>query len=84
MMGGYSPEEYEELKEFYKRDWRERQSFLKELRYQKLRQRAEWHLRQMEDSLRALGITPDASSSSPADPSSPADTIDASEDKTLL
>lgn len=82
-MSGYSPEEYEQLKEFYKKDWQERRAFLEELRRRKLRQQAEWHLRQMEDSLRALGIAPDMPSPSRSSESVPPSDI-SDEGKTLL
>lgn len=74
---GYTPEEYELLKEFYKRDWRERRILLEEIRLRRLRQRAEWHLSQMESSLQAMGL----SAPDPFPPSSPPTP---SSDKTLL
>ncbi|MCS6789891.1 MAG: hypothetical protein NZ580_02770 [Bacteroidia bacterium] len=55
----YSPEEYEQLKEFYKQELRERKVFLQRLHTARLRQQAEEHLRQMEESLRRLGIEPE-------------------------
>jgi len=55
-VAGYTPEEYEALKYFYKKDLRERKAILERLRLQHLRQKAEWHLKQMETSLRSLGI----------------------------
>jgi hypothetical protein len=55
----YSPEEYEQLKASYKKDLAEQQAFLEKMRLLRLRQRSEWHLRQMEASLRQLGIEPE-------------------------
>lgn len=54
----YTPEEYEELKEFYKRDLRERKELQEKLRQARLRLKAQWHLQQMEASLRSLGLEP--------------------------
>ncbi|GIV23649.1 MAG: hypothetical protein N3A68_00480 [Bacteroidia bacterium] len=59
----YSPEEYEELKEFYKRELRERKELQEKLRQARLRLQAQWHLQQMEASLRSLGIEPSLESS---------------------
>ncbi|MDW8058069.1 MAG: hypothetical protein RMJ57_07320 [Bacteroidia bacterium] len=52
----YTRQEYEQLKEFYKRDLRERRAYLEALRHRRLRQKAEWHLQQMQASLRQLGL----------------------------
>lgn len=76
-MAGYDPEEYEALKEFYKKDLRERKAILERLRLQRLRQKAEWHLKQVETALQQLGI--DSAEEPPAVPS-PDDTSN----KTLL
>ncbi|MEN3040934.1 MAG: hypothetical protein ABDH66_05285 [Bacteroidia bacterium] len=69
----YSPEEYEKLKEFYKQDLRERKAFMEALRHRLLRQKVEWELRQMETSLRRLGMEqePESVSSSPSTKESP-------------
>ncbi|MCX8112707.1 MAG: hypothetical protein N3E49_05880 [Bacteroidia bacterium] len=69
----YTPEEYESLKAFYKKDLLERKAILEQLRRHALRQKAEWHLQQMEASLRGLGLAEtldDPSSSQPSDPES--------------
>lgn len=76
-MAGYDPEEYEALKDFYKKDLRERKAILEHLRLKHLRQKAEWHLKQVETSLQSLGIDSSQESASEVPPSE-------SSDKTLL
>jgi hypothetical protein len=53
----YTPEEYEKLKAAYKEALRQRKAILEAAQKAHLRQKAEWHLSQMEAALTALGYS---------------------------
>jgi hypothetical protein len=53
----YTPEEYEKLKAAYKEALRQRKAILEAAQKAHLRQKAEWHLAQMEAALTALGYS---------------------------
>jgi hypothetical protein len=53
----YTPEEYEKLKAAYKEELRQRKAILEAARQAYLRQKAEWHLAQMQSALEALGYS---------------------------
>jgi hypothetical protein len=53
----YTPEEYEKLKAAYKEALRQRKAILETAQKAHLRQKAEWHLAQMEAALTALGYS---------------------------
>jgi len=55
----YTPEEYEKLKATYKEELRHRKAILEAARRAYLRQKAEWHLSQMQSALDALGYSPE-------------------------
>ncbi|MCS7189792.1 MAG: hypothetical protein RMJ66_07980 [Bacteroidia bacterium] len=69
----YTPEEYEALKAFYKKELETRAAFRKQLaRTISLSKQPEWHLLQMKASLLSLGIdlTEEDKTPSPSSPSS--------------
>ncbi len=70
----YTPEEYEKLKAAHKEALRQRKAILEAARQAHLRQKAEWHLSQMESALTALGysVEPISPSAGPT-PSPPQD-----------
>ncbi|MCX7606343.1 MAG: hypothetical protein N2170_03620 [Bacteroidia bacterium] len=78
----YTPEEYEELKSFYKKDLEEQKKIQERMRLARLRKQAEWHLHQMEASLRSLGIEPHAPSEESPPPLPPSELPPS--DKTFL
>lgn len=82
----YSPEEYEQLKAFYKEELGKRKAIQEQLRRAYLRQKAEWHLAQMRASLERLGMTPETEPdpTSPEAPNSPPDPDSDLPPKTLL
>jgi len=55
----YTPDEYEKLKAAYKEELRHRKAILEAARRAQLRQKAEWHLSQMQSALEALGYSPE-------------------------
>ncbi|MCS7296782.1 MAG: hypothetical protein RMK19_00500 [Bacteroidia bacterium] len=66
----YTPEEYNQLKEFYKKELRERRELLEQFRLRHLSERAQWHLHQIQVSLAQLGVSSEPSPSS-EEPSPP-------------
>lgn len=84
----YSPEEYEQLKALYKEEHRKRKAIQEQLRRSYLRQKAEWHLLQMQASLERLGVATDAGSEpgpdSPPPPTLSSDPPSGLPPKTLL
>ena len=68
----YTPEEYEKLKASYKEALRQRKAILEAARQAHLRQKAEWHLSQMEAALAALGYSEEPVSAAAAPASPPA------------
>ncbi len=69
----YTPEEYENLKAAYKEELRHRKAILEAARRAHLRQKAEWHLAQMQSALEALGYSsePPPPQETPHTPPSP-------------
>ncbi len=51
----YTPDEYEKLKAAYKEELRHRKAVRETAHRNYLRQKAEWHLNQMQSALEALG-----------------------------
>jgi hypothetical protein len=64
----YTPDEYENFKAFYKEALQKRRAFTDFTRITQLRQKAEWHLSQMQTALEALGYTDPAEPLTPDQP----------------
>ncbi len=82
----YTPEEYEKLKAAYREELRHRKAILEAARRAHLRQKAEWHLSQMQSALDALGYSsePPPQETSKIPPSPSTEPPGSTETKTLF